>query len=145
MLVSWWPASHGTYALVQSGVTTTSSMVTSPLAFRSRIRSAPSGPRPSNAGSGAVVDERLELLRDLPGLRGVVVVAVRRVVDRRRDLLREIRERRHDLVVEGADDVRARVERVADQRDVDVLRGAVELGLELLSAAAAGPAAAAPS
>ena len=44
----------------------------------------------------------------------------------------EVGERRYDVVVEHADDVRARVERVADQRYVDVLRGAVKLGLELL-------------
>ena len=75
------------------------------------------GPEPLERRPGAVVDERLELLRDLPRLRAVVVVAVRRVVHRRCDLLREVGERGHDLVVEGADDVRARVERVADERD----------------------------
>ena len=135
MLVSSWPASHGTYELVQSGVTTTSSIVAVAAAVQvqDQVGAVGAGPSPLKPRTGAVEDERLELLRDLPGLRDVVVVAVRRVVDRRRDLLREVRERRHDLVVEGADDVRARVERVADQRDADALGGAVELRSSLLS------------
>ena len=60
-----------------------------------------------------------------------VDVPVAVLVSRRRQLSSEVGERHDDVVVEGADDVRARVERVADQRDVDVLRGAVEALLEI--------------
>ena len=89
------------------------------------------GSRPEAVESGhssaqAVVDEVVELLRDLTGLDAVASVG------RARQLGRELGERGHDVVVEGADDVRAAVECVADDRNREISGGAVELRLEVL-------------